>query len=284
VLHDRTDSRSDIFSLGVVLYHLATGVRPFGFPDSHRGLRRRLWRDPVPPRALNCDIPPSLQEVILHCLEPDADARYPNAEQVAFDLKNLETVKLGARAARLRRDGPLTVFKRRLGWIGKAHTLREPRSASLIAPIVMAAIDLSDGMEALAASLRETAGRVLTTYPQARLACVNVLKQNRVGMNNPLDAEGRNIHVQRLIELKDWARPLGLDNDRITFHVLEHPDEAQALIEYASGNCVDHILIGALDGGGLRRRLGDIPAQIVAEAPCTVTIVRQTRIHVKDAG
>ena len=65
----RNDPRSDLFALGVMLYHLATGERPFGQPTSVRGLRKRLYLEPVPPRAINPDIPPWLQEIILHCLE-----------------------------------------------------------------------------------------------------------------------------------------------------------------------------------------------------------------------
>src|SRR5580698_2945223 len=48
----RDDPRSDLFSLGVLLYFFTTGVRPFGESESLRGIRRRLWRDPVPPRKL----------------------------------------------------------------------------------------------------------------------------------------------------------------------------------------------------------------------------------------
>src|SRR5262249_61390929 len=76
VRHIRSDSRSDIFSLGVVLYYLATGERPFGNPTGVHGLRRRLYRDPVPPRAIAPACPPWLQEIILHCLEVDPRARY----------------------------------------------------------------------------------------------------------------------------------------------------------------------------------------------------------------
>ena len=46
----RNDPRSDLFALGVMLYHLATGERPFGSPTTVRGLRRRLWLPPMPPR------------------------------------------------------------------------------------------------------------------------------------------------------------------------------------------------------------------------------------------
>ena len=90
VLGLRSDPRSDVFALGAVLYELATGALPFGAPTTVAGLRKRLWRDPLPPRALAAAVPEWLQEVILRCLEPVADARYATAAQVAFDLSNPE--------------------------------------------------------------------------------------------------------------------------------------------------------------------------------------------------
>ncbi len=65
----RDDPRSDLFSLGVLLYFFTTGVRPFGEAETLRGMRRRLWRDPYPPRGLRPDYPPWLQEIVLRCLE-----------------------------------------------------------------------------------------------------------------------------------------------------------------------------------------------------------------------
>ena len=52
----RDDPRSDLFSLGVLLYFFTTGVRPFGESETMRGMRRRLWRDPYPPRKLKAGL------------------------------------------------------------------------------------------------------------------------------------------------------------------------------------------------------------------------------------
>ena len=85
---DRSDVRSDLFALGVLLYELATGKQPFGEPQTYAGMRDRLWRAPAPPRAINASVPPWLQGIILRCLEPVPDARYQSAAHIAFDLRH----------------------------------------------------------------------------------------------------------------------------------------------------------------------------------------------------
>lgn len=272
----RDDPRSDVYALGVTLYHLATGVRPFGNPTSIAGLRRRLWRDPVPPRVLVPELPAWLQEIILRCLEVDPDRRYPTAAQVAFDLRHPDQVPLGARAERLRRDGPWTVLRRRLQAIGDDGATRTRRLPDQLAAgrLVMVAVDATPGREALAEGLRRLVRDVLTLEADARLACVTVLKSSRLAMDADVDEQGRNLHVQALVELKHWARPLGLAADRITYHVLQAPDVAHALLHYAEANHVDHIVIGARGSSMLRRYLGSVSAHVVAEARCTVTVFR----------
>jgi nucleotide-binding universal stress UspA family protein len=275
VLGVRSDPRSDIFALGVMLYFFSTGYRPFGWPKGKRGLQRRLWWDPVPPRKLDRGLPPWLQEIILRCLEVEPARRHPTAAQLAFDLSNPGQVRLTARSERLARDPWSARVKRRFNPDAAPQVPRRSTTAQISsAPIVAVALDLSEGSESLADALRTTAGRLLETVPGARVACLNVLKQHRIALDTTIDAEGRNKHVQRLVELQHWARPLALSGDRITYHVLVDVDPAAALLTYARTNHVDHIILGARTDSALRNLLGSVSGEVVAKAPCTVTVVR----------
>jgi eukaryotic-like serine/threonine-protein kinase len=274
----RDDPRSDLFSLGVLLYFFTTGIRPFGETETLRGMRRRLWRDPHPPRRLRGDYPPWLQEVVLRCLEIEPAWRYPTASQLAFDLGHPDQVKLTARSERTKRDPLSTVLRRRFN---QGFTHPKPKSdmaAQLAAsPILAVAVDTAEGSEEVNGALRRTAERILATLPAARLACVNVLKLGRITIDRTLDEQGHNKHVDRLVALKHWASPLKLDENRLTVHVLEAIDPASAILEFAAANHVDHIVIGARQDSMLRTLLGSVSAKVAAEAPCTVTVVRAPR-------
>ena len=275
VLRIRNDPRSDIFALGAVLYHLITGQRAFGFPTTITGLRKRLYRDPVPPRARNPRCPAWLQEVILRCLEPDPRERYQSAAQVVLALRTPGQVPLTERARKLRQDGFAAMTHR---WMRSLGTQGEAWQSTAVqiarSPVVVVALDVFGSTEALLAGIRTTAERVLSMHPGARLACVTVLRTSRIAMDLTVDEEGRNARVLRLVELKDWARPLGLADGRLTYHVLEAPDPAPVLVDFVRQNHVDHLVIGARGASPLRRYLGSVSAHVVAECPCTVTVVR----------
>ena len=272
----RGDLRSDIFATGVVLYRLLTGRLPFGDVEG-RAMRQRLWRDPVPPSALVPDCPPALQEIILRCLEVDAGRRHQTAAQLAYDLRHLDAVTLTARAARATRDGIATVLRRRLaaGSFRPSLPASTPVAGRLSsAPLIAVAVDLAEGQAALAEALRTTVRRQLQLEPDARLTCLNVLKVSRLGLDQMVDEDGRSLHMQRLIELRHWAESLGVPSDRVTHHVLEAPDAAEALIAHAKRNHVDHVIMGARAASPYRRYLGSVSARVVAETPCSITIVR----------
>src|SRR5229473_3053149 len=151
------DPRSDLFSLGVLLYFFSTGERPFGESETLRGMRRRLWRDPHPPRKLRPDYPPWLQEIVLRCLEIEPVWRHPTASQLAFELAHPEQVKLTARSERLRRDPLSTVWRRRFN-----RGLTQPKPKSDVAaqlascPIVAVALDTAEETLALHEALHVT--------------------------------------------------------------------------------------------------------------------------------
>jgi protein-serine/threonine kinase len=265
-----------------MLYHLTTGERPFGAPTSVRGLRKRLWMDPVPPRALRTDCPPWLQEVILKCLEVHADKRYQSAAQLALDLQEPAQIVLTRRAERMVRSSHWTRLKRWFLALGA-----EPQEAATSATeqvrassIIMAAVDVENAAPELLDQLRETVRRIVVTEPGARLACVSVMRTARIGTDALTDEKGKSLHVKQLVSLKHWARPiskaLNLEDGRLTFHVLEAPDPADALVSFAQRNQVDHIVMGARAASILRRYLGSVSSTVVAESLCTVTVVRAT--------
>jgi serine/threonine-protein kinase len=72
----RGDARSDLFSLGVMLYEMLTGRAPFDGPSPLAIMNSRLLNDPVPPRTIDPAISPQLQRVIRHAMQRDPDKRY----------------------------------------------------------------------------------------------------------------------------------------------------------------------------------------------------------------
>jgi nucleotide-binding universal stress UspA family protein len=281
----RNDPRSDLFALGVMLYHFSTGERPFGAPTTVRGLRKRLYEMPVPPRALRPDMAPWLQEIILRCLEVQPDKRHQSAAQLAFELQHPEQVVLTERAERQVRKGgnPFGVVKRWFGAVGAEPVVAGGATTQTArAPILMAALDVAGAEPGLLEAVRETVERLLRTEPSARLACLTVMKTNLIGTDELVEADGSSKHLNLLVQLKHWAHPIVKaletqgrgDAGRVTFHVLEASDPADAIVEYAGKNQVDHVVMGARSSGGLRRYLGSVSAQVAAEASCTVTVVR----------
>jgi eukaryotic-like serine/threonine-protein kinase len=85
------DARTDIFSAGVVLYEMATGTLPFPGETMGSTFDAILNRDPAPPSRLNPEVPARLEEIVLKCLDKQADKRYQSAKELGVDLRRLES-------------------------------------------------------------------------------------------------------------------------------------------------------------------------------------------------
>jgi len=273
---DRSDPRSDIFSLGVLLYEMSTGKLPFGSPQTLAGQRDRLWREPVPPRAVNPQVLPWLQEVVLRCLEPDPEKRYLFAAHVALDLRNPEQVELSARAERTQPSGLLRHVAR---WWDQRHgrhlDSRQESAARLAPSIILVAVDTEHPDDERHSPLQWATKHMISLNPEYRLMCVSVIKSAPVG-EGPLDIEttaGK--HLQHKMRLRHWVEPLRVPASRISLHVVEAANAADTLLSLARANHVELIILGAPVPS--RTKIGwwrSVASTVTANAPCSVHIVR----------
>lgn len=270
VKHVRHDLRSDIYAIGVMLYRFATGEYPFGRPNL-LSLNRRLHEAPCPPRRHRPDLPPWLQEIILRCLERHPRDRYATAKQVAYALAHPESVKLTPRAS-LERAGnwPTRV---RLWFQSLSDTFDDepgiPLEHLATAPHVLVALDLSRTSDSLRAALRQAVRKFARSEPHCYITVLTVVP--------PVSGAGEKSDSASLVELNHWAQPLKLNESRVYYQALPGSEVASALVEYARHHQVDHIIMGARASSAVRRYLGSVSARVVAEANCTVTVVRSHR-------
>jgi serine/threonine-protein kinase len=110
----RGDHRTDIYSLGAILYEMVTGKVPFEGESPYVVMNIRTTGDPVSPRKLNEKLTPVMEEIILHALARNPDERYESAAKMKAELDDYEIVPLTERFRRLQPVRP---------WKGRFRTM-----------------------------------------------------------------------------------------------------------------------------------------------------------------
>ncbi|MFC2173714.1 tetratricopeptide repeat protein [Acidobacteriota bacterium] len=110
------DRRTDIFSLGVVLYEMTTGNHPFSGESQAVMINAILNEDPVPPAEIKSDIDPGFEEIILKMLEKDRDLRYQTSSELNADLITVQRDLASRRTRVHRRPSAKRILPGRVRW------------------------------------------------------------------------------------------------------------------------------------------------------------------------
>ncbi|MGE5358196.1 MAG: serine/threonine-protein kinase, partial [Bacteroidales bacterium] len=152
------DQRSDLFTLGAVLYEMATGVLPFTGDTTGTLFLSIVQGTPVPPRELNPNVSPPLQRIIGKCLEKDRETRYQSAAELLVDLKRLQAEASSPILPKSRADRPGRTLRSWAPWLAVASLVLVAAVAAILFAVRGRAAALTDNDPIIIADFANTTG------------------------------------------------------------------------------------------------------------------------------
>jgi serine/threonine protein kinase/tetratricopeptide (TPR) repeat protein len=195
------DHRSDIFSLGIVMYEMLTGRLPFEGVNNVEVVDRIIHAEPVPIARLNYNVPPEFERIIRKCLEKHPDRRYQSAQELLIDLKNLlRDLDSGPRTP----PGTTYDLNRPTTTLPRTPTRRRAVDSLAILPLINLSGDsetdyLSDG-------ITEALIHTLSALPRLRVMARSTVFRYKVRTTGSLHAQepdpmqvGRELNVRAVL-------------------------------------------------------------------------------------
>lgn len=187
-LGHKIDQRSDLFSLGVVIYEMLTGRLPFDGSSTTEIIDSIIHKEPIAIARFNYDVPPELERIARKCLEKDRQRRYQTAREVSTDLRNL------------RRDGGSGEATNASG-TGKTQPGRRSRSRKAIDSLAILPLVNASGdpdTEYLSDGITESIINTLSQLPKLRVMARSTVFRYKGGEVDP-QVVGRELGVRAVL-------------------------------------------------------------------------------------
>jgi serine/threonine protein kinase/tetratricopeptide (TPR) repeat protein len=208
---DNLDPRTDIFSLGLLLYEMATGRQAFSGATGGTIIEAVLTRPPVPARSINPDIPPRLEEIINKALHKDRDQRYHHAADLRADLQRLERgTDSGWRAAEEESESVLVSTTSHLHSTGEQRARNSTTQTGALRPVrvskiidSLAVLPFENGSsdpehEYLSDGIAGSLINILATVPKLRVMAQSTVFRYK-GRGIDPQAVGRELNVRAVL-------------------------------------------------------------------------------------